>query len=118
VQVTLVDRRIIICFSRCSIKSQRSSEPERHRHPDPAHPASPKERRGLAGEARGVDSKEAALLDEGELAYDKLVIATGARHSYFGHSEWMASGPGLKSIGDALETVAVCSRRRSRPSAS
>ena len=58
----------------------------------------------LLAEARGVDfGKKQLLLDEGELAYDKLVIATGARHSYFGHSEWMASAPGLKSIGDALE---------------
>lgn len=58
----------------------------------------------LLAEARGVDfGGKRLLLDEGELAYDKLVIATGARHSYFGHSEWIASAPGLKSIGDALE---------------
>jgi NADH:ubiquinone reductase (H+-translocating) len=58
----------------------------------------------LLAEARGVDfSRKRLLLDEGELSYDKLVIATGARHSYFGHSEWMACAPGLKSIGDALE---------------
>ena len=36
-----------------------------------------------------------------ELAYDVLVLATGARHSYFGHDEWAATAPGLKSLADA-----------------
>ncbi len=35
--------------------------------------------------------------------YDYLVIATGARHSYFGHEEWERFAPGLKSIADATE---------------
>jgi NADH dehydrogenase len=35
--------------------------------------------------------------------YDYLVLATGARHSYFGHEEWEALAPGLKSIEDARE---------------
>ena len=39
----------------------------------------------------------------GEIAYDYLIVATGARHSYFGHSEWEARAPGLKSLEDALE---------------
>jgi len=58
----------------------------------------------LLAEARGVDfARKRLLLDEGELAYDQLVIATGARHSYFGRSEWIPWAPGLKSIGDAVE---------------
>jgi NADH:ubiquinone reductase (H+-translocating) len=58
----------------------------------------------LLAEARGVDwAAKTLLLDEGSLRYDFLVVATGARHSYFGHSDWMAAAPGLKSIGDALE---------------
>ena len=36
-----------------------------------------------------------------ELEYDFLVIATGATHSYFGHDEWAAHAPGLKTIDDA-----------------
>ncbi len=43
--------------------------------------------------------------DEGEgtwLGYDTLVVATGARHAYFGHDEWEQWAPGLKSIEDAL----------------
>lgn len=38
-----------------------------------------------------------------EVPYDSLIVAAGARHSYFGHDEWEASAPGLKSIEDALE---------------
>ena len=38
-----------------------------------------------------------------ELPYDYLIVATGATHSYFGHDEWAAVAPGLKSIEDALE---------------
>src|SRR5690349_2381241 len=37
------------------------------------------------------------------IPYDFLVIATGARHAYFGHDEWEEIAPGLKTIGDATE---------------
>jgi NADH dehydrogenase len=37
------------------------------------------------------------------IPYDFLVIATGARHAYFGHDEWEEAAPGLKTIGDATE---------------
>ncbi len=43
------------------------------------------------------------VLDEGSLNYDYLIVATGARHSYFGHDDWEAAAPGLKSLEDALE---------------
>ncbi len=39
----------------------------------------------------------------GELGYDYLIVATGARHAYFGHDAWEAHAPGLKSIEDAFE---------------
>jgi NADH dehydrogenase len=58
----------------------------------------------VLAEARGVDlAGKRLLLDEGSLSYDFLVVATGARHSYFGHNEWTPIAPGLKSIGDAIE---------------
>lgn len=38
-----------------------------------------------------------------ELSYDYLVVAAGASHAYFGHDEWEALAPGLKTIEDALE---------------
>ncbi|MBL1420502.1 MAG: NAD(P)/FAD-dependent oxidoreductase [Alphaproteobacteria bacterium] len=39
--------------------------------------------------------------DGGSLSYDTLIIATGARHSYFGHDEWEKHAPGLKTLEDA-----------------
>jgi NADH dehydrogenase len=43
------------------------------------------------------------LTDGATLAYDYLIVGTGARHSYFGHDEWEVLAPGLKSLEDALE---------------
>jgi NADH dehydrogenase len=58
----------------------------------------------LLAEARAVDlAAKVVFLDEGTLPYDHLIVATGARHSYFGHEAWSAYAPGLKTIGDALE---------------
>jgi NADH dehydrogenase len=37
-----------------------------------------------------------------EIPYDYLILATGARHSYFGHPEWETEAPGLKTLDDAL----------------
>ena len=71
----------------------------------------------LLGEARSVEWRDKkVVLDEGCVAFDYLIVATGARHSYFGHEEWMPFAPGLKSIGDALESAAASSRRSSSPS--
>src|SRR5271155_5279557 len=56
----------------------------------------------LLAEARSVDlNAKLVELDEDMVSYDYLVVATGARHSYFGHDEWAPFAPGLKSIGDA-----------------
>ena len=38
-----------------------------------------------------------------EVPYDSLIVAAGASHAYFGHDEWQALAPGLKTIEDALE---------------
>jgi len=43
------------------------------------------------------------ILTDGELAYDAVIVAAGASHSYFGHDEWEFAAPGLKSLEDALE---------------
>lgn len=40
---------------------------------------------------------------EGEIAYDQLIVATGATHSYFGNEEWAKRAPGLKTLEDAVE---------------
>lgn len=47
-------------------------------------------------------TRRVVFADGGELTYDYLVVATGARHSYFGHDEWEHMAPGLKSIEDAV----------------
>ena len=59
----------------------------------------------LLGEVTTVDPQARCvrLADGAELGYDYLVLATGGRHSYFGHPEWEAAAPGLKSLEDALE---------------
>jgi NADH dehydrogenase len=59
----------------------------------------------LLGEAVGIDParREVRLSDGGPLGYDTLIVATGAHHTYFGHDEWAAHAPGLKSIEDAQE---------------
>ncbi|HEX2217424.1 MAG TPA: NAD(P)/FAD-dependent oxidoreductase [Gemmatimonadales bacterium] len=59
----------------------------------------------LLAEATGVevDSRRVRFGDGACLAYDYLIVATGAHHSYFGHEEWEPLAPGLKSLEDALE---------------
>src|SRR6266481_1911459 len=49
-----------------------------------------------------VDARKIKTTDV-EIAYDFLIVATGARHSYFGHNEWEKFAPGLKSLEDAIE---------------
>ncbi|MBN8814379.1 MAG: NAD(P)/FAD-dependent oxidoreductase [Sphingomonas sp.] len=51
----------------------------------------------------GIDREgRRVILDEGRpIAYDQLVLATGARHSYFGRDDWARHAPGIKTIDDA-----------------
>ncbi len=60
--------------------------------------------RVLLGDAQAVDvdSRRVVLTDGGVLDYDYLIMATGARHAYFGHPEWEEHAPGLKTLDDAL----------------
>lgn len=58
----------------------------------------------LMAQAVAVDAASRQLvLADGKIAYDYLVLATGATHSYFGHGEWQPFATGLKTIEDALE---------------
>jgi NADH dehydrogenase len=58
----------------------------------------------ILAEVQAVDvAAKRIKTGELELNYDYLVLATGARHSYFGHPEWEPLAPGLKSLEDAVE---------------
>ncbi len=60
--------------------------------------------RVLMGRVSDVDTRRRMVqVDDREIAYDYLILATGARHSYFGHDEWEKHAPGLKKIDDATE---------------
>jgi NADH:ubiquinone reductase (H+-translocating) len=58
----------------------------------------------LLGEVIGFDlARRVVKLPDLELPYDYLIVAAGARHSYFGRDEWEPLAPGLKTVEDALE---------------
>ena len=59
--------------------------------------------RTVMGEVTGfdLDNRRVLVAGEQELVYDYLVVAAGAKHHYFGHDEWEATAPGLKTIEDA-----------------
>jgi NADH dehydrogenase len=60
--------------------------------------------RVLMGKVTGVDTaRRCVQVDDRDFAYDYLILATGARHSYFDHDEWEPFAPGLKKIDDATE---------------
>jgi NADH dehydrogenase len=50
-----------------------------------------------------VAGKRVVVEDNRTIAYDFLIVAAGAAHSYFGHGEWAARAPGLKTLDDALD---------------
>ncbi len=55
-------------------------------------------------EVTGIDVEQRIVhIDDGDVPYDVLVVATGATHAYFGHPEWAEQAPGLKTVEDALE---------------
>ena len=58
----------------------------------------------LLGEVRSVDTKAHKIeIDFGSMNYDYLILACGAKHSYFGHPEWEDFAPGLKNLEQATE---------------
>jgi len=95
---------IIICFSRCSIRSAlpvlATSEiawPIRYLV------RKRKEVTTWLGVVSGVDAqgRNVMLEDGATVSFDTLILATGVRHAYFGHDEWEAFAPGLKTLEDA-----------------
>jgi len=59
----------------------------------------------LMADVTSIDTKRHTLLLDGDasgMSWDYLLVASGARHAYFGHPEWEGDAPGLKNIEDAL----------------
>lgn len=58
----------------------------------------------LLAEVTGIDTeRRTVIFAGGEIGYDTLIVASGSSHHYFGHDEWEALAPGLKTIEDATE---------------
>jgi NADH:ubiquinone reductase (H+-translocating) len=59
----------------------------------------------ILGEVTGFEKENNTVVlgDGSRVAYDYLIVAAGARHSYFGHDEWEWEAPGLKTLEDAVE---------------
>src|SRR5438309_10313499 len=58
----------------------------------------------LMGEVQDLDlARKVVKLGDGDISYDYLIVAAGATHAYFGHPEWEALAPGLKTLEDAIE---------------
>ena len=104
VEITLIDRRnhhlfqpLLYQVATASLATSEIAWPIRHLLRDR------KEVTTLFASVNGVDTNEKrVLLEDGDtVPYDTLVLATGARHAYFGHDEWEPFAPGLKTLEDA-----------------
>jgi NADH dehydrogenase len=104
VAVTIIDRRnhhlfqpLLYQVATTALGTSEIAWPIRHlmrRRPDVTT---------ILGMVTSVDprSKTVFLEDGSHIPYDWLVLATGARHAYFGHDEWAPFAPGLKTLEDA-----------------
>jgi NADH dehydrogenase len=104
VEITLIDRRnhhlfqpLLYQVATASLATSEIAWPIRYLLRDRAEVTT------LFATVSGVDAaNRRVLLDDGDtLPYDTLVLATGARHAYFGHDEWETFAPGLKTLEDA-----------------
>jgi NADH dehydrogenase len=104
VSITVVDRRnhhlfqpLLYQVATASLATSEIAWPIRHLLRDRPEVTT------LFATVNGIDAEgKRVLLDDGDtLPYDTLVLATGARHAYFGHDEWEPFAPGLKTLEDA-----------------
>jgi NADH dehydrogenase len=105
VRITVIDRRNYHLFQPLLYEVATAGlSPNDIAYPIRAALRRQKNTRVLLAEVVAIDTKRRkVILQDGVVEYDYLILATGARHSYFGHPEWEAYAPGLKSIEDALE---------------
>lgn len=109
IPVTVIDRRnyhlfvpLLYQVATAALSPADIAQPIRKilsRHPDI---------RVVLGEVTGIDTERRLVRlnpdgprRDGDIRYDRLVIATGSSYSYFGHDEWAAVAPGVKTIEDA-----------------
>lgn len=104
VRITLIDRRnhhlfqpLLYQVATTALATSEIAWPIRHLYRDR------KEVTTLLAEVTGVDrAARTVQLNSGQvIGFDTLVLATGARHAYFGRDEWERSAPGLKTLEDA-----------------
>jgi NADH dehydrogenase len=105
VEITLIDRQNHHLFQPLLYQvAMAGLSPADIAAPIRAMLSSQKNCRVIQTELLGVDfDRNVAITDVGEMPYDILVLACGARHSYFGHDEWEEFAPGLKSLEQATE---------------
>jgi NADH dehydrogenase len=105
VNVTLIDRRNHHLFQPLLYQVATAAlNPGDIAYPIRAALAKQRNARVLLAAATSIDvANRRVVLDDGQLEYDYLVVATGATHSYFGRDDWATVAPGLKSVEDALE---------------
>jgi len=109
VEITLVDRTnhhlfqpLLYQVATAGLSAPAVSAPIRH-------VLRPEMKRGnltiLKAEVESIDVVGRSVgIDGGErLGYDHLIVAAGATHSYFGHDDWAAHAPGLKTLADAFD---------------
>jgi NADH:ubiquinone reductase (H+-translocating) len=104
VRVTIIDRRNHHLFQPLLYQVATAAlNPSDIAYPIRAALRKQKNARVLLAEAKRIDvATQTVVLDDGEIGFDYLIVATGATHSYFG-KDWAALAPGLKSIEDALK---------------
>src|SRR3954468_23821797 len=104
VEITLIDRRnhhlfqpLLYQVATASLATSEIAWPIRYLLRDR------KDVTTLFATVNGIDAKEkCVLIEDGDaVPYDTLILATGARHAYFGHDEWEPFAPGLKTLEDA-----------------
>ena len=105
VRITVIDRRNYHLFQPLLYEVATAGlSPNDIAYPIRAVLRRQKNSRVFLAEVVAIDTKRRkVVLQDGEVEYDYLSLATGAGHSYFGHPEWEAYAPGLKTIEDALE---------------
>lgn len=105
VRVTLLDRQnhhlfqpLLYQVATAALSPADIAEPLRHilRRQDNAEV--------ILADVQSIDvHQKKVVTDAGDVDYDYLIVAAGARHSYFGHDKWEKFAPGLKNLDDALE---------------